>query len=55
MATDWTAYENIELTGKIERVFSRGELIIDGDKCLANKGRGRFLHRDLNLSGHTAV
>jgi len=41
MAADWSAYENIEVTGKIEKVFSRGELIIDGEKCLAQKGRGR--------------
>jgi dihydropyrimidinase len=50
MAADWSAYENIEVTGKIEKVFSRGELIIDGEKCLARKGRGRYLHRRLALS-----
>jgi len=49
---DWSAYENIEVTGKIEKVFSRGELIIDGEKCLAQKGRGRYLHRKLDLSVH---
>ncbi|MBN2246060.1 MAG: dihydropyrimidinase [Candidatus Aminicenantes bacterium] len=47
MASDWSAYEGIEITGKIEKVFSRGELIIDGDKCLARKGRGEYLHRRL--------
>ena len=52
MATDWSAYENIEVTGKIEKVFARGELIIDGEKCLAQKGRGRYLHRRLDLSAH---
>ena len=52
MAADWSAYENIEVTGKIEKVFSRGELIIDGEKCLAQKGRGRYLHRKLDLSVH---
>ena len=44
---DWHAYEGIEITGKIRQVFSRGELIIDGDACLAKKGRGRYLHRRL--------
>ena len=44
---DWHAYEGIEVTGKICQVFSRGELIIDGDRCLAQKGRGRYLHRQL--------
>lgn len=45
MAADWAAYENIKVKGKIKKVFSRGELIIDGDCCLAEKGRGRYLHR----------
>jgi dihydropyrimidinase len=52
MATDWSAYEDIEVTGKIEKVFARGEIIIDGEKCLAQKGRGRYLHRRLDLSAH---
>jgi dihydropyrimidinase len=47
MATDWSAYEGLKMTGKIEKVFSRGELIVDGDSCLAQKGRGRYLHRKL--------
>ena len=47
MATDWSAWEDIEITGRIVKVFSRGELIVDGDECLAEKGRGRYLHRAL--------
>lgn len=49
MASDWSAYEDLKITGKIKKVFSRGELIIDGDQCLAQKGRGRYLHRKLDL------
>jgi dihydropyrimidinase len=48
MAADWSAYEGIRVKGRIKNVFSRGELIIDGKRCLAEKGRGRFLHRKLN-------
>mgnify|MGYP001824247808 FL=1 len=48
MATDYAAYDGIEVTGKIRHVYSRGELIIDGDECLAEKGRGRYLHRTLD-------
>ncbi|MFC2166369.1 dihydropyrimidinase [Acidobacteriota bacterium] len=48
MASDWSAYEGFKITGKIEKVFSRGELIVDGEFCLAQKGRGRYLHRKLN-------
>jgi dihydropyrimidinase len=52
MAADWSAYENIDVTGKIEKVLSRGELIIDGEQCLTRKGRGRYLHRTLDISVH---
>ncbi len=47
MAADWSAYEDIEIMGRIVKVFSRGELIIDADQCLAAGGRGRYLHRRL--------
>ena len=47
-SNDWHAYEGIQVTGKVIKVFSRGELIIDGEDCLAVKGRGRYLHRKLN-------
>ncbi|MFQ5721700.1 MAG: amidohydrolase family protein, partial [Candidatus Aminicenantales bacterium] len=50
MAADWSAYENIKVRGKVVKVFSRGELIVDGEKCLARKGRGRYLHRRLDFS-----
>ncbi len=55
MATDYTAYDDIEITGKILQVFSRGELIIDGDHCLAEKGRGRYLYRKLDLSIRASI
>jgi dihydropyrimidinase len=55
MATDWTAYEDIKVTGKILKVYSRGELIIDGDRCLARKGRGRYLRRKLDLSVRASI
>ena len=44
---DWHAYEGFEITGKIRKVFSRGDLIIDGEECLAEKGRGQYLFRKL--------
>jgi dihydropyrimidinase len=55
MAADWTAYENISITGKIMKVFSRGDLIIDDGRCLARKGRGRYLHRKLDLAVRASV
>ncbi len=47
MAADWSAYEGFKITGKIDKVFSRGELIVDGELCSAQRGRGRYLHRKL--------
>jgi len=47
MAADWSAYEGIPVTGKIVKVWSRGELLVDGEACLGEKGRGRYLHRTL--------
>jgi dihydropyrimidinase len=49
MATDWSAYEGMEVTGKITKVFSRGELIIDDDEWLGTPGRGRYVHRELRF------
>ena len=43
MASDYTSYEGVEVTGKVAKVFSRGELIVDGEEFLATPGRGRFL------------
>ena len=55
MAADWSAYENIPITGKVLKVFSRGDLIIDGDSCLAHKGRGRYLHRKLDATVKASI
>jgi len=45
MAADWSAYEGIPVTGKIVKVWSRGDLIVDGEDLIGEKGRGRYLHR----------
>ncbi|MBN1798274.1 MAG: amidohydrolase family protein [Spirochaetales bacterium] len=39
----YTLYEGRKCTGKVEKVFSRGRLIVDNDKYLGEPGRGRFL------------
>jgi dihydropyrimidinase len=43
MASDYTSYDGVEVTGKVAKVFSRGELIVDGEEFLATPGRGRFV------------
>ncbi len=43
--TDYNLYEGWELTGMPEKVFLRGNLIVDEGKWLGNAGGGRFLAR----------
>ena len=39
----WSAFHGRELKGKVERTYSRGELVWDGAQVLSVPGRGRFL------------
>ena len=43
--TDYNLYEGWELTGYPEKVFLRGQLIVDDGRWLGRRGQGRFLHR----------
>ncbi len=43
--TDYNLFEGWELIGYPERVFLRGNLIVDGDRWLGRPGMGRFLAR----------
>jgi dihydropyrimidinase len=43
--TGYTPYEGRELTGWPVTVLSRGEVIVDGGKLSAERGRGQFLAR----------
>ncbi|HYN89180.1 MAG TPA: dihydropyrimidinase [Ardenticatenaceae bacterium] len=45
MNVDYNLYEGRELQGKAERVFVRGNLVVDGDQWLGEQGSGQFLHR----------
>ena len=42
---DYSLFEGRSVTGKVEKVFSRGNLIVDGDRWLGQAGRGQFLKR----------
>ncbi|HSK87050.1 MAG TPA: dihydropyrimidinase, partial [Anaerolineales bacterium] len=44
--TDYNLYEGWELTGMPEKVFLRGQLIVDGEQWLGTAGMGKFLKRD---------
>jgi dihydropyrimidinase len=42
---DYTLLEGRSLRGRVEKVFLRGELIVDGDRWLGRPGAGRFVPR----------
>lgn len=44
--TDYNLYEGWELTGYPEKVFLRGQLIVDGSEWKGRRGLGRFLKRE---------
>ncbi|MBE9474145.1 MAG: dihydropyrimidinase [Chloroflexi bacterium] len=46
--TDYNLYENWELVGYPEKVFLRGDLIVDGERWLGKPGGGRYLSREPN-------
>ncbi|MGD2253010.1 MAG: dihydropyrimidinase [Anaerolineales bacterium] len=43
--TDYNLYEGWELVGFPEKVYLRGNLIVDGDRWMGKRGMGRFLGR----------
>ena len=43
--TDYNLYENWELVGFPEKVYMRGQLIVDGETWRGRAGMGRYLHR----------
>ncbi|MDU0288261.1 dihydropyrimidinase [Saccharothrix longispora] len=48
MNVDYSAYEGMEITGKVETVLSRGRVVVDGSGFRGSTGHGRFLSRELN-------
>jgi len=45
MRVDYNPYEGRKVKGKPSLVMSRGEVVVDKDKFLGRKGRGRFIKR----------
>ena len=48
MHVDYSVFEGMTITGKVETVLSRGELVIDNGSFVGRAGHGRFLSRDKN-------
>jgi dihydropyrimidinase len=46
MNTDYSGYEGWEVTGKVQTVILRGQVAIDKNECLVNKGYGQFVKRN---------
>ncbi|HWE91539.1 MAG TPA: dihydropyrimidinase [Pseudonocardiaceae bacterium] len=52
MNVDYSAYEGMEITGRVDTVLSRGRIVIDGGRFTGDAGHGKFLSRDLNQYLH---
>jgi dihydropyrimidinase len=46
--TDYNLYEGWELKGFPEKVFLRGQLIVDGERWLGRSGMGCYIHRGMD-------
>jgi dihydropyrimidinase len=43
MRVDYNPFEGLEVQGKIVKVLSRGDVVVDGDRWLGRAGRGQFV------------
>ncbi|WP_033441352.1 dihydropyrimidinase [Saccharothrix sp. NRRL B-16314] len=48
MNVDYSAYEGMEITGKVDTVLSRGRVVVDSGGFHGAAGHGKFLSRELN-------
>jgi dihydropyrimidinase len=46
MNVDYSAYEGMEITGRVDTVLSRGQVVIDAGEYHGRTGHGQFLHRE---------
>ncbi len=45
---DYTCYEGLETTGRVETVIQRGRIIVKNNEFIGSKGDGRYLKRSLS-------
>jgi dihydropyrimidinase len=48
MNVDYSAYEGLQITGQVQTVLSRGQIVIDGGGYRGRTGHGQFLRRGLS-------
>lgn len=46
MRVDYSMFEGFRVRGNARKVYSRGELVVDGGEFVGRVGRGRYLRRD---------
>jgi len=49
MNVDYSAYEGVEVTGKVKTVLLRGKVVVDQGKDLTERGFGKFIKRSPSL------
>jgi dihydropyrimidinase len=47
MNVDYSAYEGLQITGKVETTLSRGRVVVDNGEYHGTPAHGQFLNRDL--------
>jgi dihydropyrimidinase len=55
MNVDYSAYEGMEVTGKVKTVLLRGQVAIEGGVCKLEKGYGKFVKRKTTSSGDWVI
>jgi dihydropyrimidinase len=48
MNVDYSAFEGMSVTGRVDTVLSRGQAVIDGGAFVGRTGHGQFVRRGLN-------
>ena len=48
MKVDYSAYEGRAITGRVDMVFSRGQLVLEGGRYVGDQGHGRYVPRQTN-------
>ncbi|MGH3434535.1 MAG: amidohydrolase family protein, partial [Thermocrispum sp.] len=48
MNVDYSAYEGMQITGKVDTVLSRGSVVIADGAFHGREGHGKFLHREMS-------
>ncbi len=51
MNTDYSMFEGWTVKGNAAKVYSRGQLVVDGGAFIGTPGHGRFLKREANAGG----